>query len=71
VIEVGNIVTIEGEQGNWKVDMAGNASPMVRVIQNRNAATWKMVDQAKLTLVSKAVVIDGSPRLIPARGILD
>jgi hypothetical protein len=44
---------------------------MVRIIKNRNAASWRMIDRAELTLVSRPVIDDGSPRLIPARGILD
>ena len=72
MIECGDIVTVNGEDGAiWEVDMAGNASPMVRIIKNRNAATWRMIDRADLTLVAKPATDDGSPRLIPARGILD
>jgi hypothetical protein len=72
MIECGDTVTVNGEGGTlWEVDMAGNASPMVRIIKNRNAATWRMIDRADLAFVSKPVIDDGSPRLIPARGILD
>jgi hypothetical protein len=72
MIGCGDKVSVNGEDGSiWEVDMAGSASPMVRVIQNKNAAAWRMIDIANLTLVSKAVADDGSPRLIPARGILD
>lgn len=71
MVEAGDKVTIEGEQGIWDVDMAGNASPEVRVILNGNAATWRMVHTDKLTVVPKAVGISGPPRLIPERGVLD
>jgi hypothetical protein len=71
MIEAGDKVTIKGEEGMWEVDMAGNASPMVRIIQNHNAATWRMIDKAELVLVSKALTGDDTPRLIPSRGILD
>jgi hypothetical protein len=62
MIEAGDIVTIEGEVGTWEVDMSGNASPVVRIIQNRDAASWRMIDRAKLTLVSKAVPIEATTR---------
>lgn len=72
MIGAGDRVTVEGEEGIWEVDMAGNDSPMVRIIQNRNAATWKMIDRAKLTLVPTEPSSNGDlPGLFPARGILD
>ena len=72
MIGCGDTVTVNGEGDTiWEVDMAGDASPMVRIIRNRDAATWRMIDRAGLVLVSKAVINDGFPRLIPERGVLD
>jgi len=70
MIGAGDTVTVEGEDGVWEVDMAGNASPMVRIIKNRDAGTWRMIDRSKLTLVPKSQT-DEMPRFIPARGIMD
>lgn len=72
MIECGDKVSVNGEDGAvWEVDSAGNGSPIVRIIKDRNAATWRMIDRANLTLVSKAITDDGSPRFVPARSILD
>jgi hypothetical protein len=72
MIGCGDTVTVNGEGDIvWEVDMAGDASQMVRIIRNRDAATWRMIDRAGLVLVSKAAIDDDSPRLMPARGILD
>lgn len=72
MIECGDKVTVNGEDGTiWEVDEAGDGSPIVRIIKDHNAATWRPIDRANLTLVAKAVIDDGSPRLIPARRILD
>jgi hypothetical protein len=70
VIEAGDTVTVNGETGVWEVDMAGNGTDIVRIIKNRDASTWRMIDRANLTLVSKPKS-DDSPRLIPQRSILD
>jgi hypothetical protein len=51
--------------------MAGSGSPMVRIIKNKDAATWRMIDAAKLTLVAMPQTESDAPRLIPERGILD
>ena len=64
-------VTINGEDGIWEVDMAGNASPVVRVIRGRNAATWRMIDRADLTLVTQAKTGDDLPGFIPTSSIVD
>ena len=61
MIKAGDTVTIEGETGEWEVDMAGTGSPMVRLMQDKNPATWRMVDRAKLTLVSEAVIVNPRP----------
>jgi hypothetical protein len=72
MIGCGDKVSVNGEDGAiWEVDMAGDSSPVVRIIKNRNAATWRMIDRAELTLVSKAITHGGPPRFIPARGVLD
>jgi hypothetical protein len=71
MIEAGDKVTIEGEEGVWDVYSAGTGSPYVRIILGGNAATWKAVHRDKLTLVTKAVRVDGAPRLVPERGLLD
>ena len=74
MIECGDKVTVNGEDDTiWEVDSAGSGSPIVRIIKDRNAATWRSIDRANLTLVVQAVAIDegGPPRMIPARGILD
>jgi len=74
MISVRDIVQVKGEGGGlWEVDMAGTASPMVRLIQNKNAATWRMENRDNLILVQKAHTEDDElgPRFIPERGILD
>jgi hypothetical protein len=73
MIECLDTVTVNGEDGTiWEVDDAGAGSPIVRIIKGRNPSTWRAIDRANLTLVAKAAVIDdGSPRLIPAQGVLD
>jgi len=69
MIEAGDTVTVNGEAGIWEVDMAGNGTDIVRIIKNRDASTWRMIDRANLTLVSKPKT-DESPRFIPERSIL-
>jgi len=74
MIGVGDVVKIKGEDsGLWVVDMAGTASPVVRLIQDKNAATWRMEDRNNLVLAQKGRSDEDAlgPRLIPARGILD
>jgi hypothetical protein len=73
MIDCGDKVTVNGEDGTiWEVDEAGTGSPIVRIIKDRNAATWRPIDRANLTLVAKAIVInEESPWLIPERRILD
>jgi hypothetical protein len=52
MIGAGDIVTVEGEgEGLWEVDMAGDGSPMVRLIQNKDASTWRMVDRVLLNCI--------------------
>jgi hypothetical protein len=69
MIEVGDTVAVNGEAGNWEVDMAGNGTDMVRVIKNGDASTWRMINRSDLTLVSKPTTDDG-PRFVPERSIL-
>lgn len=72
MIEVGDLVTVNGEDGAiWEVDMAENAHQIVRIIKNRDGATWRMIGRDDLTLVSKANNGDVLPGFFPARSILD
>ena len=72
MIDCGDKVTVNGEDETiWEVDSAGTGSPIVRIIRDRNAASWRSINISNLTLVSKAVTADASPGLVPVRNILD
>jgi hypothetical protein len=70
-IQIGDRVTIEGEEGIWDVNMTGEGFPVVRVILEGDPATWEVVHTKKLKLVSSAETIDGSQRHVSATNLFD
>lgn len=61
MIKAGDVVRINGEEGEWKVERSGNSSPIVHLTQDGNSATLRSVDRANLTLVSEAVIVNPRP----------
>jgi hypothetical protein len=69
-VNAGDRVTIEGEEGIWDVQSAGNGSPIVAVTLNGNGATLKGIHRDKLTVLPKPAD-EGPFQLIPERQIMD
>lgn len=59
-IQIGDRVTIDGEEGIWDVNMTGEGFPVVRVILEGDPATWEVVHTKRLKLVPSDATAGGS-----------
>jgi hypothetical protein len=71
MLEIYDLVSIQGEVGTWTIMGIGTEEPKYRVQLGQDGALIKYVNSANLTLVQKANKLENEHGLYPSRSIMD
>ena len=69
---MGDVVSVEGQEGLWKiVGMRDASEPRFQMQRGNDAGTQRWVETSKLKVVTKHTEPQTDPGFVPAKGIMD
>jgi len=69
---MGDVVSVEGQEGLWKiVGMRDASEPRFQVQRGNDAGTQRWVETSKLKVVTKHTEPQTDSGFVPAKGIMD